>query len=672
MGKVSCIHRGQPLPLRRMSGLKAMVRLLEWLVMIVLVLQVGAGNPTCAYGAEPPPPLGAMNTTLPISVADIPQAAALRTAPRIALVIGNDQYGNPSWDRLRLAGADARAVAQALKARGFELIGGDAQLNVAAARFHQLLAVTEAAVHSKPGAIVAVFFAGHGFVDESRNFLVPTDAPESARAVPASIGVIEIARRLNAAGSGLTMMFLDACRTYGSGQTGGLAAEAVPDNTFVGFAALFDTASREPSGAEAGAHGYYTAALLQALDAGSDRLDDLHLAIAARVVAATHGAQSPVYRQGARMPAAPIRLAALDPQTVFALARQRGATAGEAAAAQCAATSDLRVIMAFASMTRVAGQMQFGPRDEPIDLATMERSCRIAHAAGHREAPILRGLALAGYIAAARDGHVTPATAVNTFSLLAEAGEAGDAFANFMLAALASSPRANLGLPPGAVRDRLLHAAEQNRPPITGMVGLVLWRPEMSALRSQMGLPHLPGDEDRGIQLFRRAILSGDPFVQPIAFALGKANSPVVAGLPLRDALRRAIRSDNAAGFYFEGVSVHQTLYYYAILDTMAGLLGPKDYAEGVRLILEAEPFVEALGRGIDRTWGIRGMASADALLWMAACALASGRDSSGAPLSGVIHSPQMAVSLFRRTSMSHSPTSIATINDLAAGRMCH
>jgi hypothetical protein len=96
------------------------------------------------------PPDAIITTSLPVSVADAPEAAALRTAPRIALVIGNDRY--PNWRSLRLAGADARAIAQNLGARGFTLVGGGAQINISSTQFHQLLDATEAAIRANPGA----------------------------------------------------------------------------------------------------------------------------------------------------------------------------------------------------------------------------------------------------------------------------------------------------------------------------------------------------------------------------------------------------------------------------------------------------------------------------------------------------------------------------------------
>jgi hypothetical protein len=331
-------------------------------------------------------------------------------------------------------------------------------------------------VRANPGAIVAVFFAGHGLADEGLNYLVPTDAPQGMGGVSASLRVAEMASRLSGAGSDLTMIFLDACREYEPGRAGRLVAEAVPDNTFIGFATLFGSVAAEPAG---GGHSYYTAALLRALDAEMDSLEDFHLRVAEYVIEATDSKQSPVYRQGGRMPTAPVRFAVNDPQTALALLNNGGKAEGDRLAAQCAAMSDLRLIASFSGSVPVAGALQVGPLYEPVDLARTENARHSAYAAGHREVSVLRGQALAGLFAS---GMKPPkAELQNANALLAEAAEGGDVVSNFVLAVSQNTSGTalfGLELPLEGVRDRLLGVAERNEAPITGMVGLLLWRPE--------------------------------------------------------------------------------------------------------------------------------------------------------------------------------------------------
>jgi hypothetical protein len=604
-------------------------------------------------------PAGAIvASSLPVSVADAPQAAALRTAPRIALVIGNERYSN--WGSLRLPGADARAMAQSLGARGFTLIGGGAQLDVSSTKFHQLLDATERAVRANPGAIVAIYFAGHGFADQGHNYLAPSDAPDPAHAISVSPGVGDIARRLNAAGSGVTVMFLDACRDYEPGRGGGLVEEPVPDNTFIGFATLFGNYAIEPGAG----HSYYTAALLKDLDTNTGNLDDIHLSVSQDVILATQARQAPVYRQGARMPTAPIRLAVNDPQTAYSVARGRASDPG-ALAAQCAAMSDLRLIISFSGSDSVAGGMRIGPRFEPVDLARTESSCRSALAAGYRSAAILRGLAIAEVLTVTRHGETpTRSISANAFALLVEAAEAGDVLSNFAIAVGQGSPE--LGLPFETVPDRLLYAAEQNQAPITGIIGLVLWHPEGVQLRSSIGLPK---DPERGLRLFQRAVVSGDPLLQPLAMSMRLKNDPAVANLDLRGGLRRALSSNSSVGFQFEGLSVRQSLYLFALLDAGAGVLGPKDPREAVQLTLEAEPFLARLGQAYVRASGRPN--AADGFLTTAACILASGRDQTGVPVPGISPNEAIALRLVQQTSDNPPPEFRRSIDQIRRGGTC-
>jgi hypothetical protein len=655
-----------PLPKTSSAPAGIMTTLRRWTVVLMasLLCACTAASDSLDSGA----PGTAIASALPVSAADVPQAAALRTAPRIALVIGNDHYAN--WEQLQFPDNDARAMAESFRSRGFELVGGEAQIDVSSARLHELATRTEGAIRARPGAIVAVYFSGHGFADQGHNYLVPTDAPGDSPAVPVSLSVIELAQRLNAAGSGLTMMFLDACREYQPGHGGGLVEEPVLNNTFIGFATLFGAYAIEPSATSGEKHGYYTAALLQALDAGMDRLDDLHLVVAEHVISTTHARQLPVYRQGTHMPNAPVRLGLSDPQTTYAIARQQSPSSGEALATQCAAMSDLRLVVGLAAGNSVFAGMRIEPRYEPIDLSTAYGSCSAAYSAGRREAAVLRGLALTELLIALRSGNMPPMTLYNNVgALLAEAAEGGDALTDFILASVQNSSdtaRAGLQLPAGAVSDRLEHAAEQNIPPLTGIVGLLLWRPEFSQQRSNIGLPPNPA---LGRQLFIRALLSGDPLAQLVGLSLRINKDPSVMNLPLRDGLRRAFSSSSAVGFGFDGFSVHQTLYFLALLDAAAGILGPVDTGEVVRLTLEAQPFLASLGQASARAAGKPN--AVDLFFALTACALASGRDQSGMPLPGVVPNRGIALRLLRNISANPPADARMYINRLTATGSC-
>jgi hypothetical protein len=461
----------------------------------------------------------------------------------------------------------------------------------------------------------------------------------------------------------LTVMFLDACREYEPGRGGGLVEEPVPNNTFIGFATLFGNYAIEPRG-PTGEHSYYTAALLKGLDTDTGNLGDIHLSVSEDVILATQAQQAPVYRQGARMPTAPIRLAVNDPQTAYSAARGRAGDPG-ALAAECAAMSDLRLIISFSGPDTIAGGMKIGPRFEPIDLARTESACRSALAAGHRNAAILRGLAISEILAVTRHGETpTKSASANAYALLAEAAEAGDVLSNVAIAVAEGSPE--LEMPFEVVPDRLLRAAEQNQAPITGMVGLLLWHPEGVQLRSGISLRK---DPERGLRLFQRAVVSGDPLLQPLAMSMRLKNDPAVANLDLRGGLRRALSSNSGVGFQFEGFSVRQSLYVFALLDADAGVLGPKDPREAVRLALEAEPFLARLGQAYVSATGRPN--AADLFLTTAACILASGRDQTGAPVPGISPNKAIALRLVQQTSGNPPPEFRRSIDQIRRGGTC-
>ena len=90
-----------------------------------------------------------------------------------ALVIGIDAYTN-GWPRLSNAVKDARLVAAALRARGFEVtLLSDvtfAELRDALRRFFALKG-------ANPEARLFLWFAGHGHTEYGEGYIVPADAP---------------------------------------------------------------------------------------------------------------------------------------------------------------------------------------------------------------------------------------------------------------------------------------------------------------------------------------------------------------------------------------------------------------------------------------------------------------------------------------------------------------
>ena len=94
-----------------------------------------------------------------------------------ALVIGIDNY-SAGWPRLSNAVKDARLVAQALEARGFEVT---LLTDVTGQQLREQLRRFFAFKGADPDAWLFVWFAGHGYTKLGEGYLVPADAPPPDR-----------------------------------------------------------------------------------------------------------------------------------------------------------------------------------------------------------------------------------------------------------------------------------------------------------------------------------------------------------------------------------------------------------------------------------------------------------------------------------------------------------
>lgn len=153
---------------------------------------------------------------------------------RIALVIGNAKYRE---SMLKNPVNDARAMAKALRAFGFEVIERtdvtQKEMNRAITQFGQKLS---------GGGVGLFYYAGHGMQVRGKNFLVPVDAAiEGEQAVRSeSVDLDLVMDQLVYARVG--MVILDACRnnpferSFRSGAGGGLAQVDAPKGVLVAYA----------------------------------------------------------------------------------------------------------------------------------------------------------------------------------------------------------------------------------------------------------------------------------------------------------------------------------------------------------------------------------------------------------------------------------------------------
>jgi hypothetical protein len=184
--------------------------------------------------------------------------AALSVRPafaekRVALVIGNSVYRSvPTLDNPR---NDAQLLAVTLRALGFALVGGGAQLDLDKAALDRAVQSFGAQL---AGADVGLFYyAGHGIQVRGENYLIPIDAnPTKEADVDFQMTDTNLVlRQMEGAGTRLNIVILDACRNNPFGGRGlavgraqgngtvrlrdtssGLAQMQAPEGTLISFA----------------------------------------------------------------------------------------------------------------------------------------------------------------------------------------------------------------------------------------------------------------------------------------------------------------------------------------------------------------------------------------------------------------------------------------------------
>ncbi len=136
---------------------------------------------------------------------------------RVALIIGNAAYRpgttpGTTWPALINPLNDVTLIENAFRADGFEvtpLIDGthDAMIR----------GITDFDARAAGAKTVVIYYAGHGFEYAGRNYLVPVDAPVQVSSSELSNRFIDLDQLTSAAvqSNGLTLLFLDACRTAG-------------------------------------------------------------------------------------------------------------------------------------------------------------------------------------------------------------------------------------------------------------------------------------------------------------------------------------------------------------------------------------------------------------------------------------------------------------------------
>jgi formylglycine-generating enzyme required for sulfatase activity len=208
--------------------------------------------------------------------------------PRIALVIGNAAYDTSP---LKNPTNDAADVAAALRALGFDVTLGQnwtkRQMEDAIYAFGQRL---------KAGGVGLFYYSGHGMQVAGRNYLIPIGCRvEDERDVEfEAVDANRVLAKMDAAGNGLNLMILDACRNNPfarsfRSETQGLAQMDAPVGTYIAYA----TAPGSVAADGEGRNGTYTAALLKEMRKPGLKVEEVFKQVRADVSRATGGKQLP-------------------------------------------------------------------------------------------------------------------------------------------------------------------------------------------------------------------------------------------------------------------------------------------------------------------------------------------------------------------------------------------
>lgn len=203
-------------------------------------------------------------------------------AARVALVIGNDAYTHVR--QLSNAGNDARLMASALKAAGFDVIGG---VRTNLDRKAMWNALDQFQVRIAKGDDVVFYYAGHGVQIRADSLLLPIDieADNDDQVLRDGINLVEVQDEMKNAR--FALMVVDACRnnpfpprpgkTRGVGEPAGIVPiEPARGNVILLSASRNQQALDEVPGVTK-SNGLFTYTLVQALRTpGVDVVQAMH------------------------------------------------------------------------------------------------------------------------------------------------------------------------------------------------------------------------------------------------------------------------------------------------------------------------------------------------------------------------------------------------------------
>lgn len=132
--------------------------------------------------------------------------------PRIALVLGNDDYQGTENDLSGGPVHDANSMARLLQSQGFQVMSG---FNLTGPQTKAKVDEFVNQLRENPNAVSLIYYSGHGGSINGNNYLIPTEYTGEAGTdfEQNSVSVDYLLKQLKYSNSYFNMIFLDACRT---------------------------------------------------------------------------------------------------------------------------------------------------------------------------------------------------------------------------------------------------------------------------------------------------------------------------------------------------------------------------------------------------------------------------------------------------------------------------
>jgi formylglycine-generating enzyme required for sulfatase activity len=228
-----------------------------------------------------------------LTVTGLLRTAPAAAEPRVALVMGNGNYG-AGIGKLVNPPNDAKLIAKALTAAGFQVMtvldADQKKMKKAFAEFGKTLA------DAGPDAVGLFYYAGHGVQVGGVNYLIPSgaDIESQADVDMEAVNTDWILQQMEFAGNRMNIIILDACRNnpLPAGNRSlekGLARMDAPTGSFIAYS----TAPGDVALDGKGANSPYSVALADAIQNQSVPLEQLFRQVRVSVMDATGKKQVP-------------------------------------------------------------------------------------------------------------------------------------------------------------------------------------------------------------------------------------------------------------------------------------------------------------------------------------------------------------------------------------------